>query len=503
MSEEILINVTPEETRVALVENGVLQEVFIERADQHGTVGNLYKGRVLRVLPGMQAAFVDIGAERSAFLHVSDMAEARLGDNGLEDVVLDDTGEHPVFRQGGEDKIENLLKEGDELLVQVIKDALGNKGARLSTQISIPSRYLVFMPRAAHIGVSAKIEDESERQRLRALVAGLREQGLPGGYIVRTAGEGASEEGLRRDMVVLNKVWQAVEERVHHTPGGQRIHDDLPLVLRTLRDLVGAEVERIRIDSAQTHRQVSQFVRAFLPESELQIELYRGERPIFDLFGVEDEIQRALERKVPLKSGGYLIIDQTESMTTVDVNTGGYVGYRNLEETTFKTNLEAAQAIARQLRVRNLGGIIIIDFIDMEEEEHRRQVLRALQKALDKDPAKTKICEVSTLGLVEMTRKRTRESLGHILCEPCRVCSGKGYSKSVDTVCFEILREVMRAARQFEAQELLVLAADDVVERFLDERATTIAELEQFIGRPIRLQAQGMYHTEQYDVVMI
>ncbi len=501
MSEEILINVTPEETRVALVENGMLQEIFIERTERQGTVGGLHKGRVLRVLPGMQAAFVDIGAERSAFLHVSDMAEARLpGANG-ESIVLNEAGA-PLLAGGKLEKIERLLYEGQEILVQVIKDALGNKGARLSTHISIPSRYLVFMPRVDHVGVSARIEDEAERARLKELILTLRRD-CPGGYIVRTAGEGASPEVLRRDMILLNKVWQAIQARVMDTPGGQRIHDDLPLVLRTLRDLVDAQVERIRIDSRQTYQLVSQFVQAFLPDYKFQIEYYTGERPIFDLFGVEDEIQRALDRKVPLKSGGYLIIDQTESMTTIDVNTGGYVGFRNLEETIFKTNLEAAQAIARQLRLRNLGGIIIIDFIDMEEEEHRQQVVRALEKALERDPAKIKISEVSALGLVEMTRKRTRESLGRILCEPCPACSGRGYVKTVETVCFEILREIMRAARQFETRELLVLASEAVIHRFIEDKATSLGELEQFLGQPIRLQAQSMYHTDQFDVVVL
>jgi len=503
MSVEILINVTPEETRVALVENGVLQEVFIERAGHHLTVGGLYKGKVLRVLPGMQSAFVDIGEERSAFLHVADMAGARQEVAAPVAVAANESAELPVVAPERFENIENLLKEGDEILVQVVKEALGNKGARLTTQISIPSRYLVFMPNLDHIGISVKIEDEVERERLKALIEQLRLPHFPGGYVLRTAGEGASEEALRRDMAMLNRVWQAIGQQAEHTAGGHRIHDDLPLVLRTLRDLVGPEVERIRIDSKQTHQAVSQFARVFLPDHQIQIEHYAGERPIFDLFGVDDEIQRALERKVPLKSGGYLVIDQTESMMTIDVNTGGYVGRRNLEETIFKTNLEAAQSIARQLRLRNLGGIIIIDFIDMDEEEHRRQVLRALEKALEKDSAKAKIHAVSPLGLVEMTRKRTRESLGRVLCEPCGVCGGRGYAKSVETVCFEINREIIRAVRQFDPREVLILASDAVVSSFMEDRAAGLAELEQFIGRPIRLRAQGMYHVEQYDVVTL
>ncbi|MDY6943016.1 MAG: ribonuclease G [Pseudomonadota bacterium] len=500
MSTEILINVTPEESRVALVENGLLQEVFIERSDHHGIVGSLYKGKVLRVLPGMQAAFVDIGMERSAFLHVSDMQEADRWPTSEELDIASDFP-HPAAERC--EKIEDLIREGQDILVQVSKDAIGNKGARLTTRISIPSRYLVFIPESDHVGVSARIDGEQERQRLKELVMRHRTEELLGGYIVRTAGEGADEHAIFRDMVLLNRIWQAVQQSYRETPSGARIHDDLPLVLRTLRDLLSAEVERIYIDSVDTYRQVGTFVDAFLSEYTSTIELYTGERPIFDLFGVEDEIQRALDRKVPLKSGGYLVIDQTESMTTVDVNTGGYVGYRNLEETIFKTNLEAAQAIARQLRVRNIGGIIIVDFIDMKDPDHRRKVLRVFEGAVEKDPAKTKIYDMSPLGLVEMTRKRTRESLGQILCGPCSECGGRGYTKSVETVCFEILREILRVAHQLEPQELLVMASSDVVCRLLEDHPARLAELEHSIGCPIRVQSQTPYHNEQFDVVLM
>jgi len=500
MSEEILINVTPEETRVALLENGVLQEILIERATHLGIVGSLYKGRVLRVLPGMQAAFVDIGLERSAFLHVADMREARLANAEVADSEVD--GEVPPAA-GRLEKIEVLLREGSEILVQVIKDALGSKGARLSTQISIPSRFLVFLPGLDHIGVSVRIEDEGERRRLRELVRELRAEGLPGGYIVRTAGEGASAEALAQDMQMLHRIWRAIGQRMADAQAGGRIHDDLPLALRTLRDLGGSQVERVRIDSPEVHEQAMRFAETFFPGHAVEIQLYRGERPIFDLFGVEDEIQRALERKVPLKSGGYLVIDQTESMTTIDVNTGGYVGYRNLEETIFRTNLDATHAIARQLRLRNLGGIIIIDFIDMEDSAHRTQVVRALEKCLERDPARTRISAVSPLGLVEMTRKRIRESLGHILCDPCPVCNGRGYVKSIETICFEILREVQRAARQFDTRDLLVLASDAVIDRLLEDKTVHLAELEHHLGRPIRLQRQSVYQNEQFDVVLL
>jgi ribonuclease G len=487
--EEILMNVTPRETRVAVVENGVLQEVLIERARRRGLVGNIYKGRVSRVLPGMQAAFVDLGMDRAAFLHASDVG-ALPGD------------ERPLEERNAT-SISGLLHEGQELLVQVIKDPLGTKGARLTTHITIPSRYLVLMPDAGNIGVSQRIEEEQERQRLKEIVASLCTGAGDGGYIVRTAAEGALADALHADMVFLRRLWQSIQEKAASTPPGTVIHEDLPLVVRTLRDFVGADVEKVRIDSRETYHKVLQFAEKFTPEMASRIEYYPGERPIFDLYGVEDEIQKALERKVQLKSGGYLIIDQTEAMTTIDVNTGGYVGHRNLEETIFKTNLEAAQAISRQLRLRNLGGIIIIDFIDMTKEEHKRQVLRALEKSLEKDHAKSHISQVSALGLVEMTRKRTRESLEHILCEPCATCGGRGSLKTAETVCYEIFREILREARQYDAQKLLVLASQEVVDLLLDEESTSLAELEEFIGKPIKFQVESLYTQEQFDVVLM
>jgi ribonuclease G len=488
MSEEILVNVTPQETRVAVVENGVLQEVFIERTRSRGLVGNIYKGLVSRVLPGMQAAFVDIGLERAAFLHVTDIMPNN-GDNSVE----------PKRDEG----ITRLLREGQVLLVQVIKDPLGTKGARLTTHITIPSRYLVFMPEAGSIGVSQKIESEEERQRLKDIVQGTLEDQEPHGYIVRTAADGVGAEALRADMRFLRKLWESVHASEATAGAGTIVYEDLPLVRRVLRDLVGTEIEKVRIDSRETFETVSEFAEQFVPEIGDQLEYYPGERPIFDLYGVEDEIQKALERKVQLKSGGYLIIDQTEAMTTIDVNTGAYVGHRNLEETIFKTNLEAAQAIARQLRLRNLGGIIIIDFIDMSDEEHKRQVLRALEKSLERDHAKSHISEVSSLGLVEMTRKRTRESLEHVLCSACPTCGGRGSLKTPETVCYEIFREILREARQFDAQQLLVLASQEVVDLLVDEESTSLAELESFIGKAIRFQSEVLYTQEQFDVVLM
>jgi ribonuclease G len=488
---EILMNVTPQETRCAIVENGVLTEVSIERMRRRGRVGNIYKGRVSRVLPGMEAAFVDIGLERAAFLHASDVASVT-------------REELPNADRPKVEPINRLLHEGQEILVQVIKDPLGTKGARLTTHITVPSRYLVLMPDAGNIGISTRIEDDGERQRLKGLMERLSaEIGNGHGYIVRTAAEAASDEALHEDVLFLQKLWASISDIARTAAAGSEVYADLPLALRTLRDIVGADIERIRVDSRETVQKVVEFAERYLPELLSRIEHYPGERPIFDLYNVEDEIQKALERKVELKSGGYVIFDQTEAMTTIDVNTGGFVGHRNLEETIFKTNLEAAQAIARQLRLRNLGGIIIIDFIDMTDEEHKRQVLRALEKALERDHAKSQICEVSPLGLVEMTRKRTRESLEHVLCEPCPTCAGRGYLKSAESVCYEMFREILREARQFDARELLVLASQNVVDLLLDEESASVAQLEEFIGIPIRFQVESLYTQEQFDVVLV
>lgn len=483
MSEDVLINVTPMEIRVALVENGVLQEVYIERSTRKGIVGNIYQGKVVRVLPGMQAAFVDIGLERAAFIHVSEVADR--------DSV------------NASDQIGDYLREGQSLVVQVTKDPISTKGARLTTHLSIPSRYLVYMPDQAHVGVSQRIDNEEERERLKSLVSkALEDRDETSGYILRTAAERAGEEEILSDINFLTRLWQSVKKRITSAKAPAIIYEDLPLHLRTMRDLVSISTEKIRIDSRENYAKLRSFAEDFIPDLMDRIEYYPGERPIFDLYSVEDEIHRALDRKVQLKSGGYLLIEQTESMTTIDVNTGAFVGSRNLEETIYKTNLEAATAIGRQLRLRNLGGIIIIDFIDMEDEEHKRQVLRMLEKVLETDHAKTKITGVSELGLVEMTRKRTRESLGQVLCEPCRSCRGSGVVKTPETVCYEILREIMRADRAYNTQTYTVLASNSVVERFLDEDSTAVAELEAFIGKTIRFQVDPVYTQDQYDVVL-
>jgi ribonuclease G len=494
VSIEILVNVAPSETRAAILDNGVVQEVYIERTSRRGLVSNLYKGRVSRVLPGMQAAFVEIGLERTAFLHAADIARSLAEDTQLGVAPLSEPAED----------IRRLVNSGDDILVQVIKDPIGSKGARLTTFVSLPSRYLVYMPRGEAIGVSARIEDEAERARLKALVGELAGSGgAGGGYIVRTAAQGASPESLREDMSYLAKLWEHVQARVAQAPPGTVVHEDLPLSLRVLRDELVRGVSRVLVDSARELARMQQFAAAFLSQSPPLVELYGGPRPLFDLNGVEEEIAKALDRKVPLKSGGHLVIDQTEAMTTIDVNTGAYVGHRNLEETIFRTNLEAAVSIARQLRLRNLGGIIIIDFIDMRDEPHRRAVLAALERALGGDRAQTHIVSLSPLGLVEMTRKRTRESLEHLLCEPCRSCEGRGFVRTPETVCHEIFREIVRQSRQFASRELLILAHQDVVDRLLDEESATLGELEAQVGRPIRLQVEALYGVDHYDVVLV
>ncbi len=486
--EEILINVTPREVRAALLENGILQEVYIERATRRGLISNIYKGRVSRVLPGMQAAFVDIGLERTAFLHASDIAQKALPD-----------GEQAV--QPAPD-IRDLVREGHEVLVQVVKDPIGNKGARLSTFITLPSRYLVLLPGGNGVGISSRIEDPAERERLRGLLERLLGD-APGGLIARTAAEGADEAPLAADLEFLRKLWDSVQREGRERKAKSLVHEDLPLPIRILRDLVSPDVAQILVDSPADFEKMKTFTASFLPEIEPKLELYTRRRPIFDLHGTEDEIRKALDRSIPLKSGGYLIFDQTEAMTTVDVNTGGYVGHRNLEETIFRTNLEAAVAIARQLRLRNLGGIIIIDFIDMEEADHRQRVLAALEEAMARDHARHQMTPVSPLGLVEMTRKRTRESLQHILCEDCPSCDGRGFVKTAATVCFEIFREIIRQHRQFTFDEILVLAHQDVIEMLLDEEAGGLAEIERQTGKPIRLQSEALYLQDQFDVVLI
>jgi ribonuclease G len=488
MSQEILINVTPQETRVALVENGLLQEIQIERSTARGIVSNIYVGKVVRILPGMQAAFVDIGLERTAFLHASDIHPNTLN-GSLKDVSEDDC-------------ITRMLHDGQKLVVQVIKDPIGSKGARLTTKLAIPARNLVYLPFSSHIGISQRIERESERKRLKDIVKS-QIKGIEGGYIIRTIAETASEADIQADIEILQKTWQQLNSRLKGSEPGDVIYSDLPLAIRTVRDMVRDNVEKLRIDSRETWKLARELAAEFLPEFAERVEYYPGERPIFDLYSIEDEIQKALSRVVPLKSGGHIVIDQTEAMITIDVNTGTYVGHRNQEETLFKTNLEAAQAIARQLRLRNIGGIIIIDFIDMIEPEHQRQVLRALKRGLSKDPAKNYITEMTSLGLLEVTRKRTRESLEHILCEVCPVCHGKAVIKSAQTICYEIFREIMRDSREYETVSYRILASEKVIDMLLNEEQMSLMNLQEFINAKIELQVETLYMQDEYDVVMV
>ena len=485
MTEDILVNITPQEARVALIQEGIVQELHIERTLLRGLAGNIYLGKVARVLPGMQSAFIDIGLERAGFLHVADIWDEQ--------------------SQGGTPAtpIEKLLHVGQPVTVRVIKDPIGTKGARLSTQISIAGRMLVYLPRDAHIGISQKIEDETDRESLRTRVQNLLNEDEKGGCIVRTLAEEASDEELQADINYLRKIWGDVREMARTQPAPCLLYQDLGLTERVLRDFVNDKTRSVMVDSRKTYQQLVDFAQAYTPDLLDKIQHYTGERPLFELYGVDEEIQRALARRVDLKSGGYLIIDQTEAMTTIDVNTGGFVGGRNFDDTIFKTNLEAAQAIARQLRLRNLGGIIILDFIDMENGEHREAVLTELKKALALDRTKTSISDFSSLGLVEMTRKRTRESLAQVLRETCPTCNGKGEIKTARTICYDILREVLRESRQFNPREFRILASQTVIDMLLDEESQHLAMLSDFIQKPVSLQVESSYAQDQYDIILM
>ena len=488
-SQDILINWAPQETRVAVVENGAVQELHIERTLERGFVGNVYLGKVVRVLPGMQSAFVDIGLERAAFLHVADLLSGAPAARAL-------AGDAPPV------PIERQVYEGQALTVQVIKDAIGTKGARLTSQVSIAGRMLVFLPHDNHIGISQKIGSHELRDQLRSRMHTLA-GGDGGGFILRTNAEEASDAELAEDIAYLRRAWALIRERATAMPPGSLLHQDLSLTERVLRDLSTEATATIRIDSKLQHDALQSFGHTFMPGTVAKLDLYRGERPIFDLFGIEEEIARALARRVDLKSGGYLIIDQTEALTTIDVNTGGFVGARNFDDTIFKTNLEAAGALARQLRLRNLGGIVIADFIDMTRSDHQEAVLAELRKQLARDRTRTTVSGFTQLGLVEMTRKRTRESLAHMLCQPCPTCEGRGQVKTARSVCYDILREILREARQFSPKEFRVVASASVVEMLLDEESVHLAGLSEFIGRPISLSTEPSMNPEQYDIVLM
>ena len=488
-SEDILINVTPFETRVALTAQGVVQELHIERSIQRGHVGNLYLGRVARVLPGMQSAFVDIGQERAAFIHVADLRQNRQART---------SGDHSL-----QTPIEKLLFEGQPLLVQVIKDPLGTKGARLSTHISIAGRMLVYLPHEPHIGISQRIGNEAERAALRERLIALKPHDDPGGFIVRTQAEDASDEELAADIAYLHTLWANIQARVRQAPTPSPVYVEPSLAQRVLRDMVTPDTISITVDSRTVTQELNDWAQRYTPSVADRIHHYSGNRPLFDTANVDEEIARALSRRVDLKSGGYLIIDQTEALTTVDVNTGGFVGGRNFDDTIFKTNLEAAVAIARQLRLRNLGGIIVLDFIDMDDAGHQASVLAELNKALARDRTRTTVSGFSQLGLVEMTRKRTRDSLAHQLCEPCPTCQSRGTVRTPRTLCYEILREILREARQFDPKEFRIVAAQPVIDLFLEEESQHLAMLGDFIGKPISLAVEAGYSQEHYDIVLL
>ena len=482
MRHEILLNFTPLETRVAVVEQGILQEILIERATHRGLVGNVYLGQVVRVLPGMQACFVDIGLDRSAFLHTKDF---------------------PSSQETYERSIQQLVTEGQSLLVQVIKDPVGSKGARLTAEVSLPARHLVLMPFANHVGISQRIDDEATREHLKTIaVEALKAQNLECGVIIRTAGDGQTTDDLEEDLGYLRRVWDNILKEQQTAKAPALLFEELPLTHRMIRDQIRRETDRVLIDSLETYTKLSQFASKFMPELSHLIQHYQGDRPIFDLYQIEDEIEKALSRQVELKSGAYLVVDQTEAMTTIDVNTGRFVGAHTLEQTVFRTNLEAAVAIGRQLRLRNLGGMVVIDFIDMDDDEHRRQVLRTLERSLDEDPVKTRVIGFNDLGLVVLTRKRSRESLSDLLQEPCPHCHGTGQMKTAETVCYEIFRAVMREYRAYSAEMTTVIAAPTVIDRLIDEESEALADLEAFIHRPIRLQVDGNFSQDRYEVVV-
>jgi ribonuclease G len=514
MNEQILINVTPQETRVAIMEQGAVQELHVERASNRGLVGNIYLGRVGRVLPGMQSAFIEIGLNRAAFLHVADIwagqkstesniASVGTGVGGASNGAASNGPNNVTGKHLEHKPIEKLLHEGQTLVVQVIKDPIGSKGARLSTQISIAGRLLVYLPADNHIGISQRIEDEAEREQLREKVHSLLPAGEAGGFIVRTVAETATDEELNADIAYLIRLWRGIVNASLVAAPQALLYQDLNLSHRVLRDLVSAQTERIIVDSRETHAKMREFAQHYTRRSVAVLEQYAGDMPLFDLFGVEVEIEKALNRRVDLKSGGYVVVDQAEALTAIDVNTGAFVSGRSFDDTIFKTNLEAAQTIARQLRLRNLGGIIVVDFIDMDNDEHRQAVLAEFNKSMLRDRTRWSISQFSPLGLVEMTRKRTRESLAHVLCEPCGTCGGRGEVKSAKTVCYEILREVTRSAKNFDAKEYRILAAQTVIDLFLDEESHSLTMLEDFIAKPISLSVETAYTQEQFDVILV
>ena len=505
MGSELIINAAPQEIRVALLEEGTVVEVYMERKKDRSIMGNIYKGKAIRVLPGMQAAFVDIGMERAAFLYVTDAYSSireyhQMLDEGWED---QDTLEFESNSSYLSEplQIEDVVREGQELLVQVSRDPLGTKGTRITSHITLPGRYLVLMPTVNHVGISRRIRDEVERRRLGDTVLRIRPPSI--GFIVRTASEGAQEEELKNDMDLLRRIWENIQQKNETASAPSLIHSDLNMVLRVIRDLMTADVKRVVTDSKDEYKQIIQFVENYMPRMQCDIDLYENRTPIFDVFGIEMELDKALKRRVWLKSGGYIVIETTEALTAVDVNTGKFVGKRNLEDTILKTNLEAAKEIAYQLRLRNIGGIIIIDFIDMEKESNRELVYHTLESALRKDRAKSNISKISELGLVEMTRKRTRESLTQLLGEPCPTCEGLGYVKSKTTICYDIFREIDRVSSDLGGKTVMVDVNPEVAEMLCEEERAGIERLGRALGKRIVVQGVARFHQDEFEIVEV
>lgn len=498
MAGNILINVEREETRVALLEGGQLVEFYVERKKDASLVGNIYKGKVVKILPGMQSAFVDIGLEKAAFLYVGDIRT-----DILEDFThLFEEEKAEVMASSGRRRqelpIEELIQESQEVFVQVSKDPIGSKGARVTSYLTIPGRYLVFMPNVEHVGISRRIEDEGERARLKAIVEEIRPRGA--GLIVRTVSEGAGGDELKKDLEFLANVWENIQSKKDKANAPSLLYSDLDLVLRSVRDMMSHDVERLVIDSQKVFSEIKEFVGSYFPKLAGKIEIYEGAEPIFDAFGVEVDISRALGRRVWLKSGGYIVIDQTEAMTVIDVNTGKFVGKEDLEDTIFKTNIEAVKEIAYQIRLRNLGGIIIIDFIDMEKPENREKVFQAFQRAMAKDRVKSTVSQISELGLIQMTRKRVRESVVRILCETCSYCEGKGYVKSPRTLCYEIFRKLKKTASHGGISKLVVTAHPSVAELLSDEERHGLEDIEGSYRVKIIVAEDPNLHQENYEI---
>jgi ribonuclease G len=510
MYKKIIINVSDHETRVALVEDETIAELFIERKGSRDSTGNIYKGRVQRVLPGMQAAFVDIGLNQAAFIYVDDVLrnnykeiEDHFSGNDIDEedgISEENEVEISYSENSNKDNIEDLITEGQEILVQVSKSPIGTKGARITSNISLPGRFLVLMPSSSHIGISRRIEEESERQRLKNIVSELS-QNSSMGYIVRTAAEGVQKEKIAYEMGFLKNLWCNIQKKYQTAGTPSLLHQELNLSLRAVRDLLIQEAEKLVIDSRKDYESVLVFLETFNPSLKESVELYEGKEPIFDAYNLEGDISRALKRKVWLKSGGYIVIEHTEALVAIDVNTGRYVGKHNLEETILKTNLEAVKEIAYQIRLRDIGGIIIIDFIDMEKKSNQEKVFSALNEAFTKDRSKTHILPISEMGLIQMTRKRTRKPLTRLLCEPCPYCDGEGYIISIKTICYSLFREILRYAADMTGSKLTVRVNPEVAEFLHGEENRLIPGLEKTLRKQIVIYPDSRYHMEAFEII--